>query len=293
MILVIFLSLLPQSRQSLLIGILLGGLYAMMALGLSLILGVLKIVNLAYGETLILGAYVSYYSTQLWGLSSLVSLILVVPILFVFGVFIHRAMLTKILAAGGEPLILLFGLALALQNLMMFLWTPDARSIPSPLTTTIHVEDAAISLMRVVTFIISVLTVMLIRFVMSQTRFGLMVRAAAQNKDAAELVGINTTRVYTLLFGIGCALTGFSAVFTGILFPFNPVSGLAIFLKSLAVVTLAGMGSIGGLVISGLVIGIVESLGGYLIGGGFKDLFTYGLLLIIIIVKPTGFFGRY
>lgn len=293
MFLILILYVLPVAPQLLINGVFLGGLYALMALGLSLILGVLKIFNLIHGDLIVLGAYVSYWISILLRLNSSISLIIAPPILFIIGLLIQKGVLGRILKEEAEPILALFGLSLALQNLYIYLWTADARSVPSPIDFTYQLSGLSITFIKLITLVVSVVTAFIIHIILYYTDFGRRVRATAQNKDAAELVGINTAKIYAIIFGLGIALVGFSSFFVGILIPFEPTSGLLFFFKSLATVALAGMGSITGLIASGSLLGVVETVGGFILGGGFKDILTYGLLFVMLVIKPKGLLGRY
>ena len=215
------------------------------------------------------------------------------PTLFVCGILIQMGVLRRILKEEAEPILALFGLSLALQNLYIYLWTADARSVPSPFDLTFYIGNILLPSMKAITFIASISIILIIHIILYRTNFGRMVRATAQNKDAAELVGINTKVIEIIIFGVSVGLTGLASFFTGVLIPFEPTSGLMLFFRSLAVVMLAGMGSVSGLVVSGVMLGVVECIGGFIMGGGFKDIFTYGLLLSMLIAKPKGLFGKY
>lgn len=279
--------------QILVNGLLLGGIYAVVALGLSLVFGIMDIVNLAHGHMLMIGAYVAILLFTTLGLTPLLGMFAAMGLLFVVGILLQRFLLQYLDETVIEqPIIALFGLALVIQSLGRILIGGNARSteigIPG---VNVRVADIVLSFPRVATFVLSVLLIFATWLVLQYTDTGRAIRATAQNRNAARYVGINTDRVYLLTLGIGTALAGAAGALLSMLFPITPFVGWSYLLKAFAVVVVGGIGSIPGTLIGGLVIGVSENIGSLYLGGGFRDIIAFSIFLLVLLVKPKGLFG--
>ncbi|MEM3653006.1 MAG: branched-chain amino acid ABC transporter permease [Nitrososphaerales archaeon] len=275
-------------------GVLVGGLYALAALGLALVFGVMKILNLAHGSMMVLGAYLSFWFFTLYGIDPFISVVLVIPILFLLGFAIEYFLMDKVATlTAHQPVLVAFGLMVVLESLFMLLWTADPRGLVLPYSgARLTVGGLHISLTRFVACVLSVVGLVCLAIIMNRTLIGRAIQAVSQDFKAACFVGINARRMYQLAFGIGAAFAGFAGSLISVIYAFEPTSGLAFVIKALAVIVLAGSGRISGLIIAGVVLGIIESVGAMIIGGGFKDAISFAVFLLVLLLKPEGLFGR-
>jgi len=279
--------------QTLVNGLLLGGIYAVAALGLSLVFGIMDIVNLAHGHMLMVGGYVAIILFAATGITPLVGMLLAMVLLFVLGVVLQKVLLQHVVDEGLEqPIIVLFGLALVLQNVGRVLLGGDARSsdigIPG---SGIDLGMVYLSFPRTVTFVIAVLLIVGTWAYLQYTKTGQAIRATAQNRTAARYMGIDTERIYVITLGIGTALAGAAGSLLSMLFPIDPFVGWSYLLKAFAVVVLGGVGSILGTLVGGLVIGVSENLGALYLGGGYRNIVSFSIFLAVLLIKPEGLFG--
>jgi len=274
-------------------GVLLGGIYALAALGLSLVFGIMDVVNLAHGHLLMIGGYVAIILLAMLGLSPLVGMLVAIVVLFVLGIVLERLLLDQVVDVGVEqPILVLFGVALVLQNLGQFFLGSDAQStelgfnLPSLAFGPIQLSSS-----RTVTFVLAVVLVALTWLFMERTSTGHAIRATAQNRDAARYVGIDTDRIYMITMGIGSALAGAAGALLSMLFPIDPYVGWSYLLTTFAVVVLGGVGSIGGTLVGGVIIGTAENLTALFVGGSYRDVMTFAIFLVVLLVRPQGLFG--
>lgn len=285
---------------TLLNGILLGGIYAVAALGLSLVFGIMDVVNLAHGHFLMIGGYVAVLLFSATGVTPLIGMFAAIVVLFVLGMVVQRVLLERIVDAGIEqPILVLFGVALVLQNLGRHFLGANARTTDLGLGLGAFSLDMGLvgigvinlSSSRSITFVVAVLLVGLTWLLLHRTETGRAIRATAQNQTAAQYVGIDTDRVYIITLGIGSALAGAAGALLSMLFPIDPFVGWSYLLKAFAVVVLGGVGSIGGTLIGGIVLGVSENVGSLYIGGSYRDIISFAIFLGVLIVRPEGLFG--
>ena len=275
-------------------GILLGGLYAVIALGLSLIFGVVKEINIAHGDLVILGSYFGYVSMTVLGIDPILSLVIGMPLLFGIGFAIQKYLLNRAFRISMDAtLIIAFGISIILQNIFQLIWSPLSRG----LTTNYSLERFSIGpigfpLMYLLDFIVAIIVMLILREFLRRTYLGMAIRAAAQDWRAAHLMGINTNQVFALTFGIATALAAIAGVFLGLTFPFTPVSGTPFLIIALGVVVLGGLGSITGTFIGGIAFGLAQTLGGHFFGLAAQMLVAYTMVLVVLAVIPRGIFGR-
>ena len=284
-----------------------GTLYALMALGLSLIFGVLKLVNFAHGESLMIGGYLYYllatsFIVHLLGLPLIVALMAAAPVIFFFGVVLERAFLRpayqRKTARYDEYVILVtFTLGIFLQNLALPLFGPYNRQAPAIFKGRVRIGDLIIAGDRLTGAVIAVIVICLLFFFLYRTYLGKGLRAVAQNPDAASILGINVPRMRSMAFGIGIALTGIAGALLGPIFLVNPVMGVPFAVKAFVIVVLGGMGSIKGTIVAAYILAIVEIFGSILLPDptralAYKD--AYGLLLLVLtlLLRPQGLFGE-
>ena len=280
--------------QLLVSGVMLGGIYAVMAIGLTLIFGVLKVVNFAHGEFLMLAMYLAWALASLAGVNAYTGIIIVVPALFVFGVLIHLLIIKPVV--DKPHLIVAFatmGLSIVMQNLALVLMTADLRDVP-PLLGGSPVRIGSIYLRAelVLGFAISVFITLGLMIFMKRSYLGKAIRATVQDRDAAMLMGINVPRLFLLTFAGGSALVGLAGCIMVPLYSTFPTVGLNFVLIAYVIVVLGGMGSMEGAFLGGICIGLVQSLSGYYIAPAYGQMFYFLLFLLVMLFRPNGLFGQ-
>ena len=280
--------------QSVLSGLLEGGNYALYSLGLAFVFGIMQIINMAHGEFLVLGGYIAYWLLVKAGLNPLLSLpiaaLLAGGVSFVnYRVFLQRIRTTVEL----NTLILTFGIGILLSNLYLQLWSADIRNISVAwMENPLGLAGVYISLGEIVTFVISFFAVLALYLFLRRTKLGKAIRITAIDRDAAALAGINVERVDLLAFSIGGALAGLGGPLLGMLSFVSPGTGIAITVKAFILTVLAGVGSIPGLIVAGMILGVGEALTVTFVSSSFRELFGFTLFLVILLIRPSGLFGQ-
>lgn len=275
-------------------GLLIGGFYAVVALGLSLVFGVLRLINLAYGEILIGGAYISYVLADKLGLGPFVSLPIVVLVVGVLTYALQRYLLTGLLVNRPEgAMVATFGIALVIQGLLTQYFNSDPRSLPSGLATAgFTVLGIQIRGIYLLAFVVGVTLCVAAHLLLTRTRLGGVVRASAADPATAGLMGIDTGRVYAGIFAIGAVIASIGGVLVGVTFSITPTTGTQYLIIGIAVVVLGGVGNVLGTLMGALVLGLVQSLAAAQFGGGYRDLTVYLIFFIVLAVRPQGLFVR-
>jgi branched-chain amino acid transport system permease protein len=274
--------------------LLLGGIYALIAVGLTLIFGVMRVVNFAHGEFLMLGMYLAFWAFALLHFDPYLTLVVSLPLSFAVGWVSYRAVMRPVIQASHNVQIFTtVGLSTALQNVALVLWTGDFRIVrPWHSSVVIRFADTAFNLSQVVAFLIAVaLTVALFAF-MKWTHTGRVMRATAQDGDAATLMGIDTDRVYRLTFAIGIAAVGAAGVLVAPLYAVYPTAGLQFVLLAYVVVVLGGLGDMVGAMLGSLIVAAVEVIGSYLFGVAWKEVLYFVLFIAVLAFRPAGLFGQ-
>jgi branched-chain amino acid transport system permease protein len=287
-------TLLANLSMPIVMGILLGGLYAVIALGLSLVFGVVKEINIAHGDLVILGSYIAYVAMTILGIDPILSLIIGMPLLFGLGFAIQKYLLNRAFRISIDAtLIIAFGISIILQNTYQLIWTPMSRGLTTPYALeSFSAGPIHFPLTYLLDFIAAIVVMLSLREFLRRTYLGRAIRAAAQDRKAAHLMGINTDQVYAFTFGIAMALAAIAGVFLGLTFPFTPVSGMPFLIIALGVVVLGGLGSIVGTFVGGIAFGLAQTLGGYFFGIAAQMLVAYTMVLVVLAVIPRGIFGR-
>lgn len=276
-------------------GILLGGLYALFATGLSLVFGVMRLVNLAHGDLSILAAFLLVAIVDATGLDPWIGLALVVPALFVIGYVLQYGLLNRTLA-GGElaPLLVTFGLSIILQNVLLEVFTADSRGLDagSIETSSIRISDQiSIGWFPLVTFIVSIVLLSVLQLALSRTRTGRALRATADDPRTAQLQGIDNRRIYALAMGIALATVALAGVFLGMRTTFGPAIGPARLIFAFEAVIIGGLGSLWGTLVGGIVLGVAQTVGAQ-ISPGWGVLTGHLVFLAVLATRPTGLFSR-
>ncbi len=282
--------------QQLLLGLLIGGLYGLAAAGLSLIFGVLRVLNVAHGELLMLGGYASFWLFALLGVDPFASLLGVVPALFVLGLGLYWALFGFVVRAPEEvriknSLLIGFGLALALHALAVRLWTADERSITTGYAgQVLAIWGLAVPFVRLASLALAFAFITSLHLFLRRGRWGQAIRATSEDWEAALLMGINVRRAYLLAFAIGTALAGAAGSLVSVGYSINPSIGLEWTLKALIVVVLAGMGSIVGTFFGGLALGGAEAVSTVAVGGPYREVVGLVIFFCVLVARPQGLF---
>jgi branched-chain amino acid transport system permease protein len=280
------------------IGLSLGMVYALVALGISLIYSGLDIIHFAHGEIYMLGAFIGLMLFQITGLPYVPTLLLAVVLTGLVGVFIERVFYRRLTRGGGGytvagmgMVIVGFGMSIVLQNVAFLAWGPKPFPFPVPFGRPIEIGNLTLPMSYVWIVATAVVLMLVLHVVLRRTMLGLAIRAVAYNKDIAYLNGINVPLMISLIFGIACALGAAAGVLVA---PINYVQvhmGIGILIKAFAAAVVGGFGSLPGAVLGGLLVGVVESLGAGFISGTYKDIYAFVLLIVVMMVKPSGILG--
>jgi branched-chain amino acid transport system permease protein len=274
-------------------GLLLGGIYALISIGLTLIFGVVRVINFAHGEFLMLSMYSTYFSYTYLGLNPYLSLLIGVPLMFLAGVAVDQIIIRPLREAPAYMQVFAtVGLSIVLLNLALFLFTGDYQSIHMAFAEkTFHLGSLSLSYAKLVIFFSSILVSIGLFLLLQYTNIGKQIRAIAQDRMAAKLMGINLNRIYMLTFGIGTALV---AIAGGLILPVYyvfPSVGVYFVLTAFVVVVLGGMGNMVGALLGGFIIGIADSLSGYYIDPSLKEVVSFIIFLIVLLIRPSGLMG--
>jgi branched-chain amino acid transport system permease protein len=284
--------------QQVVYGVLVGGLYGLAAAGLSLVFGVLKILNVAHGELLMLGGYATFWMFTLAGLDPFLSLLITWPLLFAVGVLLYGGLFRFVAAADEETriknsVLIGFGLALALHNVAILLWTADERGVTTDYSGSVYrLAGLAFPLTRVATLVLAGFMIWALHAFLTRTYAGKAIRATAADWEAGALVGINLNRTYRLAFALGCGAAGVAGTLVSVVYSISPNIGLEWTLKALIVVVLAGLGSMPGTFAGGIILGVTESASTVVIGAPYKEVVGLFLFLAVLLWKPQGLFAR-
>ena len=284
---------LPNLFPSFLNGLTTGAVYALIALGLTLIYGVLHIINFAHGALLMVALYAVYFLKERAGIDPYLALPIVVPAMFTLGYALQRGVINRASHGKDENILLVtLGLAIVLENLALLLFKSDTRSIETPYTlTTVAIGPATISLPKLVAFGGALVASALLLWVVNRTDLGRAIRAVAKEKHGARLMGIDVDHVYAMSFGIGLACVGAAACFLLPAYYVNPLVGSGFVLVAFTIVVLGGMGSFAGALLGGLLIGVVESLGGLFLGESLGQIGIFAIFIAVLLFRPQGLFG--
>lgn len=280
--------------QVLINGILLGGLYGIVALGFSLVWGVMGIINVAHGSLLMIGAYVTFWLFNLLGVDPFLSIPVAMAVLFVVGYLLQRFFINFVLPGGLlMTLIITFGLDLMLVNVATLLWSANQRAAAPPYSGTIlALGDLLVPYVRLIIFGVAVLLVVLVYLFLTYSKTGRAIRAVALNKEAAQLTGVNLRHTYNLTFAIGAAIAGAAGSLVATTFVVTPEIGGGYLLKAFIVTVLGGMGNLAGALIGGLVLGLAETFGAVAFGTGYQDAIGVIIFVVALAIRPQGLVGK-
>jgi branched-chain amino acid transport system permease protein len=283
--------------QTLVFGILVGALYGLVALGLSLVFGVTKLLNVAHGELLMVGGFASFWAFSLLGINPYLTIPISMVVLFLLGAFLYKLIFSRTVKLPEETkikntLLVAFGLSIILQNLALRFWTADERAISTPLLRmAFTIAGIRLPYTRLANLAIAVFFLIALQLFLRKTYIGKAIRATVQNWEAASLMGIDIQKVYLLAFAIGASLAGVAGTLVAINFSIQPNMGLTWTLKALIVMVLGGLGSIPGTFIGGLVLGLTESATSFFINSNYREIAGLVLFLLVLIFRPQGLMG--
>ena len=283
--------------QNLAFGILVGALYGLVALGLSLIFGVTKFLNVAHGELVMFGGYASFWAFSLLGIDPFLSIPLSMLCLFLIGAILYKLVFSRTVKLPEESkikntLLVAFGLSVILQNLALRFFTADERGITtSYFSKAITVMDVRLPITKMASLAIAIIFLLALQLFLKKTYLGKAIRATTQNWEAASLMGIDIHKVYLLSFAIGTALAGAAGTLVSINYSIQPAMGLGWTMKALIVMVLGGLGNIPGTILGGLILGVTESATSFFISSNYREVAGLVLFILVLIFRSSGFFG--
>jgi branched-chain amino acid transport system permease protein len=280
--------------QGLVSGLLFGGVYSLMAVGLTLIFGVMRVVNFAHGDMMVWGMYLAYVLASRAGIDPYLGFVLCAAALFVLGLVVQRGLVDRIIAAPHEmQILLMLGVALVLENVALVAFGPEPTRVRSPLgDAALWLGPVFVDVARLVTFAVAVALTVALSLFLHRTDAGRMIRAVADNTYGALVIGADARRVYAVAFGVGAACVGAAGALVSPILPFQPSTGLSLSVTSFNIVIIGGMGSLPGAFVGGLLVSVAESLGAVFLKPSLKELMSFSLLVVILLVRPAGLFGR-
>ena len=279
--------------QAVVNGLLIGGIYALVSIGVTLIFGVVKIVNFAQGEFVMIGMYISFFLAKSAGIDPLLSLLVSMPALFVIGVLIQHFLIRRVLGLGDMPQIFLtFALSLLLLNLALLLFTANYRTVETPYSeAAIHIGPIYIAVAKLIAFAVAMALSAALWVFLRATDLGKAMRAAAQNRDVAMLMGINPDRVFAVAVGVALALAGAAGSLLMPFYPAYPLVGQVFVLMAFVAVVLGTLGNVVGALVASLMMGVAESLGIQFVGADSGLIVVFAMLLLTLAFKPNGLGG--
>jgi branched-chain amino acid transport system permease protein len=274
--------------------VLFGGVFSLMAVGLTLIFGVMRVVNFAHGDMMVWGMYLAWLMATRAGIDPYVGFLVCAAALFVLGFAVQRVLVQRIVDAPHEmQILLMLGVALVLENTALLLFGPEPQRVRSSLAqATVWLGPVFVDVARLIAFGVAVVLTLLLSLFLFRTDLGRSIRAAADNTYGALVIGTNVPRVYAMAFGVGAACVGAAGALVAPLLPFQPPTGLQLSVASFNIVIIGGMGSLLGAFVGGLLVAVAESLGAVFLRPSLKELVSFSLLVVILLFRPAGIFGR-
>ena len=284
--------------QILFTGLIIGGIYALIAVGLNMIYGTMRLLNIAHGEVIMIGAYLTFWLYTLYGISPLVSMFLVVGIVAVTGALVCRGIFLPIIQKSesmavleSNSLLIFFGLSIILTNVASLLWTTDSRGY-SYMTEVIHVLGVPLMKNRLVALSLSFGVCVFFYLLLQKTMLGKSIRALIQDRDASLLVGVNPKLIYYFSFCVSFALAGLAGCLLSMFYEITPFMGMPYTITAFIVIVLGGLGNIMGSLLGGVLLGMVETIGVSLTSPGWRPILSYAIFILIIVIRPKGIFGK-
>ena len=280
-----------QVIQVIINGILLGGIYALLGVGMTMMFGIVKLTNLAHGEFIIIGAYLSTILANAIGVDPILTIIVTVPIMFLVGMGLQSGLINRVMKIGSEPALLVtFGLSIILADAMLLIFSADAQRANVPYNTaSLRIAQGLnISVLDLIVFCISLATIIVLSIFLKKTYLGRSIRATSDDTQAASLMGVNVNRTYAIAMGIAMATAAIAGMCVSMKWVYYPSSGGNYLLTAFGVVVTGGMGSIPGTLIAGLILGLAQVIG----GANYGQLIAYVLMVLFLAVRPQGLFSK-
>jgi branched-chain amino acid transport system permease protein len=279
--------------EALLWGVANGCIYILLATGLNIIFGVMKLVNFAHGQLLMIGAYIAFATTTALGLNAYIAILVAMGVVALIGVGLERFTFRKVLGTDKlNEIFVSLGLIYVFENAAVLLWGNSTYQIAKPVQGLLSLGRVSIGYDRLLAVLVVIVILIGLFLLLKKTKIGLAMRATSQKSNASMLMGVNIEKVYIFTFALGAALAGAAGALYGIIFPFNPTIGALPTIKAFAIIIIGGLGSIPGAVIGGLLYGIAENTAVYFLGGIWRDAIAFALLIIVLVIRPTGIFGE-
>lgn len=284
--------------QIIIYGIMVGAVYGLVAIGLALLLGIMRYLNVAHGTFIMLGGYVAFWLFTLWQIDPFLSIPIVVLVMFILGLVVYKLVFSPLhkLPEGlkiADSMLITFGLILVLDNATTWLWTSDVRSVTTSYTgETVSLLGVRLAYTSLAGFALAILAILALHLLMTKTYFGKAVRAATQDWEAASLAGIDVQRTYLISCGIAVALAGVAGVIMVTSYSITPAGGMAWLLVAMIVVVLAGEGNINGLFAAGLFLGLVEAASVFVTGASYREVIGLVMFILVLLFRPQGLFVR-
>ncbi|MFQ5915566.1 MAG: branched-chain amino acid ABC transporter permease [Nitrospinota bacterium] len=280
--------------QMLINSLLLGGIYACVAIGFSLVWGVMNILNILHGTFLMFGGYVTFWLFHLYGVDPFLSMPLTIAIMFAMGYLTQYLVINMVIRAPlFITLVLTFGLELFAVNMALYFWTGDYRAVKTSYAEmSFHLGGLVIPFIRLMLFVMGLFLTGLLFWFMAKTRTGRAIRATRMDLDGARLMGVNIGRIYAITFGLGAALAGAAGSLVSVGFSISPVIDIEFLAKSFAICIIGGLGNMVGALVGGLVLGIVENFGAYYFGPGYQNAIGFIIMVLVLFIRPEGLFGK-
>ncbi|HEY3307399.1 MAG TPA: branched-chain amino acid ABC transporter permease [Desulfuromonadaceae bacterium] len=280
--------------QSIISGVLIGGVYALIGIGLTIIFGVMRVINFAHGDIMMVGMYLTYFLFTLAGIDPFISVLITMPLMFLFGAILQRIFINRILGSLPQNQILLtIGLGLIMSNTTMLAFTSDYKILTTTYSSSsFNLGGISISEPLLISFLITAAITAALYWFLIKTDTGQAIRATAQDREAAQLMGINVKWMSILSFGIGSAMAGTAGALIAPTYYIFPQVGSAFTLKAFVITVLGGMGSIVGATLGGIIIGLVESVAAVTISSDWKDVVVFSIFLLVLLIKPSGLMGK-
>ena len=280
-----------QVIQVIINGILLGGIYALLGVGMTMMFGIVKLTNLAHGEFIIIGAYLSTILANAIGVDPILTIIVTVPIMFLVGMGLQSGLINRVMKIGSEPALLVtFGLSIILADAMLLIFSADAQraNVPYNTASLSIAQGLNISVLDLIVFCISLATIIVLSIFLKKTYLGRSIRATSDDTQAASLMGVNVNRTYAIAMGIAMATAAIAGMCVSMKWVYYPSSGGNYLLTAFGVVVIGGMGSIPGTLIAGLILGLAQVIG----GANYGQLIAYVLMVLFLAVRPQGLFSK-
>lgn len=275
------------------VGVLLGGIYALVSVGLNLIFGVIRIVNFAQGEFVMLGMYGTYAGYTYLNLDPYLALVVVLPGLFIIGAVVQRLILAPLRTEPSMQIFATFGLLMLLENLVLAATRGTAYSVSSGVAQiSVDIGGVQVGLVRLIALAAATLVAGALGLFLKRSMLGRAIRAVAQDRSAARLMGVNVDRIYMLTFGIGAALAGLAGCLLTPIYSLSPQIGTSFILPAFAVVVLGGLGSVLGAYVGGFIVGLTEAFAGTYLDPALKHAVLFAVFIVVLIIRPSGLFGQ-